>query len=79
MCVCVACVCNILGTDRGAGPCDSETGQCVCLPNVLGRRCDRCETNHWKLASGLGCEHCDCDPYGSLSAKCNEVASFIVI
>jgi len=78
MCVCVACVCNILGTDRGAGPCDSETGQCVCLPNVLGRRCDRCETNHWKLASGLGCEHCDCDPYGSLSAKCNEVASFTV-
>ena len=68
-----ACACNILGTNRNAGPCDGVTGQCVCLPNVLGVHCDKCERNHWKLASGLGCEHCACDPVGSLNAQCNEV------
>ena len=70
-----ACVCNILGTNRDAGPCDRVTGQCVCLPNVLGLRCDQCERNHWKLASGVGCEHCACDPRGSLNTQCNEVKS----
>lgn len=69
---CQACVCNILGTQRNAGPCNPVTGQCVCLPHVIGIKCDQCERNYWKLASGLGCESCACDPYGSLSPQCNE-------
>ena len=71
-----ACVCNLLGTDREAGDCDIQTGQCPCLPNVIGQRCDRCAPNHWKIASGLGCEQCACDPDGSLSEQCNEVRFF---
>ncbi|XP_013395107.1 laminin subunit beta-1 isoform X3 [Lingula anatina] len=69
---CQACVCNILGTNRSMGACDIVTGQCPCLPNVIGRACDRCAPNHWKLASGTGCEACNCDPDGSLSTQCNE-------
>lgn len=66
-------MCNILGTDQTIGHCDHETGQCPCLPNVLGRECDRCGSNHWKIASGEGCEACACDPVGSYSDQCNEV------
>lgn len=70
-----ACLCGILGTRRNAGACDRITGQCVCLPHVIGTKCDRCERNYWKLASGMGCEACGCDPVGSLSQQCNEVRS----
>ena len=31
----------------------------------------RCKENHWKIASGEGCEACDCDPVGSTSESCN--------
>ena len=69
---CTECVCNLLGTNQNAGPCDPGTGQCPCLPNVVGKSCDRCEVNHWKIASGEGCEACDCDPQGAYTLKCNE-------
>lgn len=69
---CTECVCNLLGTNQNAGPCDAVTGQCPCLPNVMGKSCDRCAVNHWKIASGEGCEACDCDPQGSYTLKCNE-------
>ena len=44
--------------------CDRETGKCNCLPNVVGDYCSECKENHWKIASGEGCEACDCDPVG---------------
>lgn len=69
---CRECVCNILGTNQTIEFCDHETGQCPCLPNVLGLECDRCAANHWKIASGMGCEPCACDPVGSFSEQCNE-------
>ncbi|XP_047469022.1 laminin subunit beta-1-like isoform X2 [Penaeus chinensis] len=69
---CRECVCNILGTNQTIEFCDHETGQCPCLPNVLGLECDRCAANHWKIASGIGCERCACDPVGSYSEQCNE-------
>ncbi|KAG7166952.1 Laminin subunit beta-1-like, partial [Homarus americanus] len=69
---CRECVCNILGSNQTIGVCDHETGQCPCLPNVLGLECDHCAPNHWKIASGMGCEACACDPVGSYSDQCNE-------
>ena len=62
-----------MGTIQGTGVCDPHNGQCPCLPNVVGVECDRCAVNHWKIASGRGCEFCDCDPTGSSSQQCNEV------
>ncbi|XP_054279344.1 laminin subunit beta-1 [Macrosteles quadrilineatus] len=70
--LCTECVCNILGTNKSAGPCDGTTGQCPCLPNVIGLTCDTCQENHWKIASGMGCEPCDCDLNGSYSKQCNQ-------
>lgn len=66
------CDCSILGARRDM-PCDEETGRCLCLPNVVGPRCDQCAPNHWKLASGQGCQPCACDPRTSLSSQCNQV------
>ncbi|XP_060515754.1 laminin subunit beta-1 isoform X2 [Cylas formicarius] len=70
--ICEECVCHPLGTNSTAGPCNPSSGQCHCFPNVSGLKCDECILNHWKIASGQGCEFCDCDPFGSLNAKCNE-------
>ncbi|VDD96150.1 unnamed protein product [Enterobius vermicularis] len=76
---CERCVCNRLGTDASGGACDRVTGQCVCLPNVTGQQCDACAPLHYNLASGKGCEACDCDPTGvsmredgSLALQCNQ-------
>ncbi|XP_058131119.1 laminin subunit beta-3 isoform X2 [Dasypus novemcinctus] len=68
---CHRCDCNILGSRRDM-PCDEESGRCLCLPNVEGPKCDQCAPNHWKLASGRGCEPCACDPQRSLGPQCNQ-------
>ncbi|XP_035202771.1 laminin subunit beta-3 isoform X3 [Oxyura jamaicensis] len=68
---CRRCSCNVLGT-RQDMPCDDETGQCSCLPNVVGTDCDQCAAEHWDMASGRGCRPCDCHPGGSLSTHCNQ-------
>ncbi|KAJ7396973.1 hypothetical protein BTVI_139813 [Pitangus sulphuratus] len=75
---CRKCVCNYLGTVREdcegseSCRCEAATGQCRCLPNVVGQTCDRCAPHTWRLASGTGCEHCDCDPARALGPACNE-------
>nr|CAB3263373.1 laminin subunit beta-1 [Phallusia mammillata] len=74
---CRACSCNILGTGQSycvgdQCQCDVTTGQCACLPNVGGRTCDQCDPNHWRLASGEGCDACDCNLANSKGPSCNE-------
>ncbi|XP_008058180.1 laminin subunit beta-3 [Carlito syrichta] len=69
---CHRCDCNALGARRDM-PCDEESGRCLCLPNVVGPKCDQCAPYHWKLASGQGCEPCACDLYNSLSPQCNQL------
>lgn len=66
------CDCSLLGSRRDM-PCDEESGRCLCLPHVVGPKCDQCAPYHWKLASGRGCEPCACDPNNSLSPQCNQV------
>uniref|UniRef100_A0A7N6BLQ8 Laminin, beta 2 (laminin S) n=1 Tax=Anabas testudineus TaxID=64144 RepID=A0A7N6BLQ8_ANATE len=72
------CTCNFLGTERSQCMeredcvCQRVTGQCQCLPNVIGLTCDHCAPNHWNLASGRGCETCGCDPNNSVTSSCNE-------
>ncbi|XP_039372294.1 laminin subunit beta-1 [Mauremys reevesii] len=75
---CRKCVCNYLGTVREHCnssedcQCEKTTGQCQCLPNVTGQNCDRCAPNTWRLASGTGCELCECDVARSFGPSCNE-------
>ncbi|XP_055883837.1 laminin subunit beta-1-like [Biomphalaria glabrata] len=69
---CATCVCNRLGTNSSLGQCDRVTGQCPCLPNVVGTSCDVCASAHWNINSRLGCSSCNCDPDGSVSLECNQ-------
>lgn len=73
------CTCNFLGTERSQCLsrddclCQRATGQCQCLPHVIGLTCDHCAPNFWNLASGRGCETCNCDPNNAYTSVCNEV------
>lgn len=74
---CVACDCHENGTfvsfttDTSQPlPCNQE-GQCICRVNVVGKKCDRCISEHWNINSKTGCEPCNCDKVGSLSNDCN--------
>ncbi|CAI6348984.1 unnamed protein product [Macrosiphum euphorbiae] len=71
---CKPCDCFHLGTtETGFGPlaCDQLTGQCQCKPHVTGVNCDQCEVGHFNIASGDGCQSCDCDPVGSVNNTCD--------
>lgn len=72
---CKACDCHPHGSVTRPGqegiPCDQRTGQCSCLPNVIGRKCDQCFEAHWNINSGNGCEPCRCDPLGSFNRSCD--------
>ncbi|XP_037900995.1 laminin subunit alpha [Glossina fuscipes] len=64
---CQSCDCEDLGTLE----CDPFVGVCKCHGNVIGKRCDRCETDHYGYDSGLGCRSCDCG-IASNSTQCDE-------
>ncbi|KAL1492725.1 hypothetical protein ABEB36_010939 [Hypothenemus hampei] len=68
---CQECLCDPLGTNFTAGLCNPLGGQCQCFPHVFGLRCDHCEVDYWKIASGIGCVPCDCDGFGSVNTQCN--------
>ncbi|XP_029993162.1 LOW QUALITY PROTEIN: laminin subunit beta-1a [Sphaeramia orbicularis] len=77
---CRKCVCNHLGSEPSSCPstdechCDRNSGQCHCLPNVIGQHCDRCAPDTWNMASGHGCQTCDCNPIHSYGTSCNEIS-----
>ncbi|XP_041451135.1 laminin subunit alpha-1 isoform X1 [Drosophila obscura] len=66
---CEECHCSSVGSVSAA--CDKRSGQCACLANVTGRRCDKCRAGHWNLTQGVGCHDCHCDPHGSRGDECN--------
>uniref|UniRef100_A0A4W5Q7S6 Laminin, beta 1a n=1 Tax=Hucho hucho TaxID=62062 RepID=A0A4W5Q7S6_9TELE len=77
---CRKCVCNHLGTNPATCPavgdchCDLGSGQCQCLPNVVGQHCDQCALDTWNMASERGCDACSCDPNHSFGTSCNELS-----
>ncbi|KAH9498965.1 Laminin subunit gamma-1 [Bulinus truncatus] len=76
--LCTACNCNPSGTvsQPGTSGCDQKTGQCLCLPNVVGQQCERCEIGYWDIARGEGCSPCQCDVVGSLNYTCEEISGY---
>ncbi|NXD26373.1 LAMB4 protein, partial [Spelaeornis formosus] len=81
---CQSCRCNLAGVHPAMCPggdaaclCDPATGACPCLPNVLGATCDQCASGYWDLASGKGCQTCDCDPKNSQSNHCNQARKLL--
>ncbi|NWZ05449.1 LAMB4 protein, partial [Agelaius phoeniceus] len=81
---CQSCTCNLAGVQPAMCPggdaaclCDPATGACPCLPNVLGATCDQCASGYWDLASGKGCQTCDCDPKNSQSNQCNQARKLL--
>lgn len=74
---CRSCDCDVSGTDPtrcepDGCHCDAETGQCPCLPNMTGRRCESCLPNHFRAPTGDGCVSCDCHPFNSIGTSCDE-------
>lgn len=67
------CICNPIGTDPNGGDCDRVTGQCPCLPNVIGQKCDMSAPGYYNMTEGKGSEPCNCDPDGAIGIECNEV------
>ncbi|XP_041966049.1 laminin subunit beta-1a [Alosa sapidissima] len=77
---CRKCICNHQGTAQDSCPslgdchCDLSSGQCQCLPNVVGQHCDLCAPDTWNMGSGRGCEDCNCSPEHSYGTSCNEIS-----
>ena len=57
-----ACSCNIEGSSNDI--CDTESGMCDCLNNVVGLNCSECAENYWGFSSGGGCKECSCNMIG---------------
>ncbi|KAJ9580421.1 hypothetical protein L9F63_024397, partial [Diploptera punctata] len=64
---CQSCDCDKCGIRE----CDSHTGQCNCLDNVVGEKCDRCQAEHYGFKSCQGCSPCNCQ-LASESTQCDE-------
>ncbi|KAL4226155.1 Laminin subunit beta-1 [Mactra antiquata] len=70
---CIECICNPIGTDPNGGDCDRITGQCPCLPNVVGQKCDMSAPGYYNMTEGVGSIPCNCDKNGSFGIECNEL------
>nr|XP_006813188.1 PREDICTED: usherin [Saccoglossus kowalevskii] len=72
---CSSCVCSPAGS-IGSGSCQQNTGDCVCKTNVIGINCNQCNYGYKNLDinNPLGCDPCNCDPFGSTSQYCDPVS-----
>uniref|UniRef100_A0A8C6NEI0 Usherin n=1 Tax=Melopsittacus undulatus TaxID=13146 RepID=A0A8C6NEI0_MELUD len=70
---CQRCDCDALGTLAGT-VCDQVSGQCVCLPQHQGRRCNECKPGFYSSSSSVtGCLPCLCHTAGSVSQVCDKL------
>ncbi|XP_052767673.1 usherin-like isoform X2 [Mya arenaria] len=76
---CIPCECDPSGTQLGDQlstenlACNQNTGQCSCLTNRIGQKCDDCLNGYYvSKEAGGGCMNCDCDAKGTLPlTNCN--------
>ncbi|KAM9016840.1 usherin [Ara ararauna] len=70
---CQHCDCDALGTLAGT-VCDHVSGQCVCLPQRQGRRCNECKPGFYSSTSSVtGCLPCVCHTAGSVNQVCDKL------
>ncbi|XP_078675414.1 usherin-like isoform X2 [Branchiostoma floridae x Branchiostoma belcheri] len=62
---CQPCSCDHTGTVAGTA-CNQATGQCTCLANREGRRCNTCSAGYYVAPNGgNGCLECNCNAAGT--------------
>jgi hypothetical protein len=67
---CYECQCDPRGTEGNSDKnCDNITGQCKCLPNVEGKRCDAPKEDCFWNPNDNGTLSCDCDASGTVSGS----------
>ncbi|XP_004439711.1 PREDICTED: usherin [Ceratotherium simum simum] len=70
---CQMCECDSLGTLPGT-ICDPVSGQCLCLPNRQGRRCNQCQPGFYiSPGNATGCLPCLCHTTGAVNDICNSL------
>ncbi|XP_078276381.1 laminin subunit beta-3 isoform X2 [Rhinoraja longicauda] len=69
---CQRCACSEQGSEPGRS-CSEGSGQCRCLPHVVGPTCDRCAQGFWNLQNRVGCTACKCHPTNSYSLYCDKI------
>ncbi|KAM6047471.1 laminin subunit gamma-3 isoform 1-T1 [Theristicus caerulescens] len=68
---CAPCDCNPDGSIPELEGCDPSTGQCHCLPHVMGRACGLCQPGYYGLQPVVGCKSCECHSTGSRESGCH--------
>ncbi|KAJ8257343.1 hypothetical protein GJAV_G00184600 [Gymnothorax javanicus] len=67
---CEICNCSRPGIIAPDISCDSNSGQCRCKSNIIGRRCDRCAPGFYGYPN---CRQCECSEAGTESNVCDAV------
>ncbi|KAL4655456.1 laminin subunit alpha-5 isoform X1 [Arapaima gigas] len=67
---CEVCNCSRPGVTAQDINCDSDSGQCRCKNNIIGRRCDRCAPGYYGYPN---CRPCDCNAAGTEGHICDSV------
>ncbi|XP_029001116.1 usherin isoform X2 [Betta splendens] len=68
---CAPCNCDPRGTVAGTA-CDSNTGQCVCVPTRYGRDCSGCRSGFYLSPDHSLCVECGCHPMGASQRGCED-------
>ncbi|TUI56729.1 Laminin subunit alpha-5 [Bagarius yarrelli] len=65
---CEICNCSRPGVTAQDINCDTNSGQCSCKTNIVGRQCDRCAPGFYGYPN---CRPCDCNEAGTENNVCN--------
>ncbi|XP_072512537.1 laminin subunit alpha-5 isoform X2 [Salminus brasiliensis] len=67
---CEMCNCSRPGVTAQDINCDTNSGQCRCKANIIGRQCDRCAAGFYGYPN---CRPCDCNEAGTEKNVCNSI------
>ncbi|XP_064877179.1 laminin subunit alpha-5-like [Oncorhynchus nerka] len=65
---CEVCNCSRPGVTAPDVSCDTDSGQCRCKNNIIGRQCDRCTHGFYGYPN---CRPCDCNDAGTEEEVCD--------